>query len=339
MAPPTLTHPSILGVLADGQWHSGVGLGAVLRLSRAAVWRQVRGLRTLGLTVEADRATGYRLKQPLDLLNGAKISAGLAATAGQALASLDVLVITTSTNRVLGARASPVPGKMQVLVAEYQTDGRGRRGRRWFSPLGHGVCLSISWCFEIAPRDLPALSLVAGVAVVRSLAAAGVAGVQLKWPNDVMAGGGKVGGILVEVSGEPGGPLRAVIGIGLNVRPIFAIAEEIGAEGGNGAPVALDDLVAPRSLDRNVLVTELINSLHGTLTGFAGGDWDAFRAVWRRHDYLAGRAITVTGGRDSFQGVARGIGDDGSLLVEVGDQIRPVVAGDVTLREPVMAGF
>lgn len=75
-----------------------------------------------------------------------------------------------------GRARLPSPRKMQVLVAEYQTDGRGRRGRRWFSPLGHGVCLSISWCFEIAPRDLPALSLVAGVAVVRSLAAAGVAG-------------------------------------------------------------------------------------------------------------------------------------------------------------------
>ena len=224
-APASTARPAVLDLLADGRRHSGVSLGAALGLSRAAIWKQVRSLRTLGLTVVAERGRGYHLEQPLNLLSAAAIRSGLAPATRQALELLDVLVVTVSTNQCLTVRPAPPAGRLQAVVAEYQTGGRGRRGRRWLSPLGHGVCLSVSWTFEIAPRDLPSLSLVVGVTVASSLVGLGVDGVRLKWPNDIMAAaGGKVGGILVEVAGEPGGPLRAVIGIGLNVRPVPGIA-------------------------------------------------------------------------------------------------------------------
>ena len=104
-------------------------------------------------------------ERPLDLLSAAAIRACAGARYWPGSRSLDVLVVTTSTNEYLTSRPAPPPGRIWAAVAEYQTGGRGRRGRRWLSPLGHGVCLSVSWCFEMAPRDLPALSLVAGVAV------------------------------------------------------------------------------------------------------------------------------------------------------------------------------
>ena len=338
MAPPALASPTawpaVLNLLADGYWHSGVALGDALGLSRAAVWKQVRALRALGLTVVAERIRGYRLERSLDLLSAATIRSGLVPATRQALESLDVMLVTTSTNESLTLRSAPPPGQIWAAVAEYQTGGRGRRGRRWLSPPGHGLCLSISWCFEIAPRDLPALSLVAGVAVVSALAELGVDGVQLKWPNDVMAGGGKVGGILVEVSGEPGGPLRVVIGIGLNVRPVPGIAAALREEGGDAPAVALDELLPGTRLERNALVAALLNALHVSLRAFADDGWRDFLSGWRRHDYLAGRPVVVTRGSEIFQGIARGIADDGALLVEADGRILPVVAGDVTLRAP-----
>ena len=334
MAPSPLAWPAVLDLLADGQWHSGIALGEALTVTRAAIWKQVRALRTLGLAVVADRRRGYRLERPLDLLSVARIRSELAPSTRKAVELLDVLVVTTSTNEYLTLRPAPPPGRIWAAVAEYQTGGRGRRGRRWLSPPGHGVCLSISWCFESAPRDLPALSLVAGVAVCDGLKKLGVDGVQLKWPNDVMAAGGKVGGILVEVSGESGGPLRVVIGIGLNVRPVPGIAAALREEGGNVPAVALDDLLAGDCLERNVLVGVLINALHAGLLTFVDGGWPAALPAWRRHDYLAGRSVVVTRGLEVLRGVARGIADDGALLVEADGRILPVMAGDVTLRAP-----
>ena len=186
----------------------------------------------------------------------------------------------------------------------------------------------------MAPRDLPALSLVAGVAVAGALAELGVDGVKLKWPNDIVAAGGKLGGILVEVAGEPGGPLRAVIGIGLNVRPVAGIAAALREEAGNLPAQAIDDLTGGRRLERNALVGALLNALHGSLRTFGETGFQAFLAAWRGHDCLAGRPVVVTRGRESFTGVACGLADDGALLVDRDGSIVPVVAGDVTLRPP-----
>lgn len=329
-----IARPAVLDLLADGNWHSGVSLGAALGLSRAAIWKQVRGLRTLGLTVNAERGRGYQLDHSLNLLTATEILSGLAPATRQVLDSLEVLTVTASTNQCLTGRPAPPAGRLWAVVAEYQTGGRGRRGRRWLSPLGHGVCLSVSWAFEVAPRDLPSLSLVAGVAVSRSLVDMGVDGVQLKWPNDVVAGRGKVGGILVEVAGESGGPLRAVIGIGLNVRPVPGIAAALRDEGGNAIAVGLDELKRAGCLERNALVAALLNALHSSLQIFSRGGGASILEAWRRYDYLAGRSVAVTSGRDVLRGTARGIADDGSLLVETAEGIVPVVAGDVTLRMP-----
>ncbi|MDH5276530.1 MAG: HTH domain-containing protein, partial [Gammaproteobacteria bacterium] len=162
-----IARPALLELLADGNWHSGVSLGVALGLSRAAIWKQVRGLRRLGLTVNAERGRGYRLDHSLNLLTATEILSGLAPATRQVLDSLEVLTVTASTNQCLTGRPAPPAGRLWAVVAEYQTGGRGRRGRRWLSPLGQGVCLSVSWAFEVAPRDLPSLSLVAGVAVSR----------------------------------------------------------------------------------------------------------------------------------------------------------------------------
>lgn len=324
---------ALLTLLADGAWHTGVRLGATLGLSRAAIWKQIRALRNTGLTVLADRRRGYRLGARLQLLAEDSIRAYLSPEALVALARLDVLLIAASTSEFLTAIPAPSPGAMLACVAEYQSGGRGRRGRRWFSPLGHGLCLSVSWCYEVAPRDLAALGLVIGVAVAEALTnAVPAAAIQLKWPNDIVADGGKLGGILVDVAGETGGPLRVVIGIGINVHVSAGLDAEVDADGGNLRPVTLDALVPGSQASRNHLAGCLVNALYRNLGEFAYSGFAAFAPRWRSRDYLRGQPVTVSSGSQRFTGVAQGIADDGALLVEVGGVLMPVFSADVTLR-------
>ncbi len=324
---------ALLTLLADGAWHTGVRLGATLGLSRAAIWKQIRALRNTGLTVLADRRRGYRLGAPLQLLAEDSIRACLDPVAQAALTRLDVLLTTPSTSGFLTALPAPPPGTMLACVAEYQSGGRGRRGRRWFSPLGHGLCLSVSWCYEVAPRDLAALGLVIGVAVVEALTGVvPTAAVELKWPNDIVADGGKLGGILVDVAGETGGPLRVVIGIGINVHVSSSLGAEVDADGGNLRPVALDALVSDGPVSRNQLAGCLVNALYRNLGEFAGSGFTAFAPRWRTSDYLRGQSVTISSGSQRFSGIAQGIADDGALLVEVSGVLMPVFSADVTLR-------
>lgn len=323
----------LLGLLADGAFHSGAVLGRELGCSRAAVWKQIGVLRTLGLELESSRGQGYRLRQPLDLLDRGQVASLLDPATHRALAALDLRFTVDSTSSRLLAAPAPAADEMLACAAEYQTGGRGRRGRRWLSPLGSGICLSVSWRFDSAPRDLSALGLAVGVASLEALEAEGARGVALKWPNDLVADGGKLGGILVDVVGESGGPLKVVAGLGINVRLPSGLAGEVRAEAGVMPPKALADVVPGRAVSRNRLLARLLGALHATLRQFGQDGFGPFADRWRRHDFLHGRPVTVTGAGGPAAGIARGIAADGALLVESAGGLATVYAGDVTLRE------
>src|SRR5690606_6599169 len=193
-------------------------LAARLGVSRAAVWKQIRRLRELGLPVEARAGQGYRLAGPVELLDAARISDELGAAGRRRLGDLAVHWQIDSTSSELLRRAATDPRDGLACLAEVQSAGRGRRGRAWRTPLGGGLALSLLKRFDDGMGALGGLSLVAGVAAVRALADCGIAGVGLKWPNDLYAQGRKLGGILVELGGDATGPCHAVIGIGLNLR-------------------------------------------------------------------------------------------------------------------------
>jgi BirA family biotin operon repressor/biotin-[acetyl-CoA-carboxylase] ligase len=323
----------LLRALADGEWHSGPALGAELGCSRAAVWKRTVGLRQMGLAVQAGPGRGYRLVHPLELLSEGAITAGLDVATRESLARLEVLFSTPSTSDRLGAMPMPPPGRFHACVAEFQTSGRGRRSRRWLSPVAHGICLSISWSYAITPRDLAALSLVAGLAVVEALREAGVGGVSLKWPNDVVGNGGKLAGLLVDVAGENGGPLRVVIGVGLNHRASRQLAEGLLGDSGLLPPVSLEELVGRERLPpRNLLVATLLREFRRLLLAFDGAGFQPFTDRWRELDYLAGRPLVIDGAGGRYVGTGRGIAADGALLVDDGRETRAIVAGDVTLR-------
>lgn len=326
------TEETLARMLADGSRHSGNALAAGLGLSRAAVWKQIRRLREHGLEIHSSSGQGYRLARPLQLLDGRHIAALLDAQTAAACESLEVAWSLGSTSTVLGQRPAPAPGHWRGVLAEYQTEGRGRRQRRWFSPLGSGLCLSMSWLFPHAPRDLAALSLAVGVAMIRALGSFGAQNLSLKWPNDILCGDAKLAGILVDVDGDARGPLRVIIGTGVNVTAPGALQQSVVADGGL-QPACLQDAVPGGESDRNAVAAEIIMATCRVLQDFAVEGFHSLGAEWRRHDYLLGRQLRVLqGSGEEICGFGSGIAADGALLVNTGERQVAVFNGDVSVR-------
>ncbi len=207
-----LDHPLLLVLLADGQLRSGEWLAKELKVSRAAVWKAVERLRALGVEVRALPRRGYRLSNPVELLDARRIGAELGPGRMAQLRTLDLMFEVDSTNSRLLGNAPPPPGQADACLSELQHAGRGRRGRRWIAPFGAGVALSVAWTFSDGAGALAALSLGVGVAVARALERAGARGVTLKWPNDIWLRDRKLGGVLIEHLGrafEYAGTIRA----------------------------------------------------------------------------------------------------------------------------------
>ncbi len=316
-------------LLADGGVHSGTALARELNCSRTAVWKQLHQLQSIGLEMTSVPGRGYKLEAPLELLDAAAIQQDLHADVN--LESLDVFSVTDSTSDRLRSMPPPDPGKMRVALAEYQAGGRGRRGREWLSPYGSGLCLSVNWSFVVVPANLPALSLASGVAVARVLGELDLDGLGLKWPNDIVVAGGKLGGLLVDVRGESGGPISVIIGAGIN----FDVSKKLRSDLSSGdslPPIGLRQLAAGKPVSRNTIAANIISEQYAMLTAFARAGFAPFADEWRRYDCMRGRQVTVRIGSEVLSGAAAGIGADGVLLLNENGQTREIVSGEVTLR-------
>jgi BirA family biotin operon repressor/biotin-[acetyl-CoA-carboxylase] ligase len=320
---------NMVRLLADGATHSGTQLAAELGITRAAVWKRIQQLADLGLDVAGQAGSGYSLAEPLELLVVGRIRAGLPPSTLALLDSLEVAWSLPSTNDYLLQQQLAVAERADVCFAEFQSGGRGRRGRRWFAPVGHGLCLSVAWRFSEAPEQLHCLGLAIGTAVLRALQACGIGSAQLKWPNDVMLDDGKLAGILIDVQGEADGPLRVVAGVGLNFRLTAATTTEIGAAGGL-RPAAIADVDA--TVSRNLLATHLVAELIGVLANYASTGFAPSIAAWRAADYLQGRTVSVAGARGTQSGVASGIAADGQLQLATANGVVQLLTGDVSVR-------
>lgn len=321
----------VFAKLADGEFHSGESLADDLGVSRSAVWKAVRSLRDLGATLHAVRNRGYRLAKPSEPLAGATILEALSPEVRQRVRNLEVVWSIGSTNTTLLSRPNPPHGSSEVMLAEYQTAGRGRRGKSWLAPPGGSICLSLSWTFPEVPEDLGALGLVIGVCELRALREAGLADARLKWPNDILVQDRKLGGILIELRAESDGPAYVVIGIGLNVALGAALLEKIAETG-----MAATDLVTAGlpQVSRNVLAGRVIDSCIRGLLEFAREGLRPFIEDWRDADALRGRMVDVRGaGGEIARGLARGVDLHGALLVETADEgLKKFISGDVSVR-------
>lgn len=321
----------LIELLADGQLHSGADLARELQCSRTAIWKQLQQLQSVDLGIEALPGQGYRLTRPLDLLDHTEIRAALDVATAGALGTLDVLTVTASTNEFLRAAESPAHGRLNLAYAEYQTGGRGRLGRRWLSPFASGLCMSASWTFPVMPPSLSALSLAAGVAVHRALAQWAPAGLGLKWPNDIVAGDAKLGGLLIDVQGESSGPIFAIVGIGINVEPVADLAAQFDTPD-SLPPIGLRSII-DGGASRSMLAAEIANELCAVLTEFQATGFGGFADEWRQLDAMRGKPISLRIGERTQVGISAGIDDDGALRFDDGQCVRSIVAGEVTLRQ------
>lgn len=317
----------LLEILADGKFHSGEQLGAQMGIGRSAVWKHVRALAQRGIEIHAVSGKGYRLAEPLELLDEGRLRRAMAPPTRRAIPVLEIHRQTASTNQWLLEKAVAGLESGHVCLAESQWAGRGRRGRAWHSPYGRNLYCSIAWRFMEAPASFSALGLAVGVGLVRAMRSLGLPGVQLKWPNDVRWQGRKLAGILVEISGESHGPCGAVIGVGINVHMPAA------------ASAAIDqpwvDMAAAlgSGVSRNEVCARVLDHLVAVLQVFQREGFAPFMEEWQVLDVLRGKAVVLEIAGRCVHGVSQGIDGQGALLIRHEEGTKRYMAGDVSLRE------
>jgi BirA family biotin operon repressor/biotin-[acetyl-CoA-carboxylase] ligase len=312
---------------ADDSFVSGEAISDKLGLSRAAVWKHVNALRAQGYTIEAVAARGYRLVGIPDRLGPLELR--------PLLSTHDVgrevhwFAEVGSTNDVAKELAEEGALHGEVVVAETQTAGRGRRGRAWVSPPGKNLYLSVVLRPELPPSRAPELTLLASVALCEAVRRTGVAGAAIKWPNDVLAGGRKLGGILTEMAAEPDVVQWVVLGTGVNVN---AAREDF--------PEELRDVATSLALERGepvprtLFAAALLSGLEAWLDRHAAEGFAPVRAAWRELSDTLGRDVRVRAAGEELVGRAEDVDAQGALLVRTAAGLQRVLAGDVELLRP-----
>lgn len=320
---------ALLERVADGRLRSRSALADGLGLGVGELGRVLDRLKALGLDL-IESPAGIRLAEPIVWLDERRIEASLDPQIRQRIESIERFFDLESTNRHLLERSPPESGLMRVAVAEYQHGGRGRRGRRWTMPPGTGIAFSAAWRFDSALRDLPALSLAVGAAARRAIHDVVGLDVGLKWPNDLVVDGGKLGGILVEQAELRDGGSYVVAGIGLNVGVPETVLAAVSDWPGGARDLAR---AAQAPVDRSRVVCALTERLVELFAGFAAAGFEPYRAEWLTAHVLDGAAVELRTDAGIDNATVLGIAGDGALLVRTGaGRTRRILSGDVTLR-------
>lgn len=317
----------LLHLLADGEFHSGEVLAQRLGISRASVCNALADVAPWGVTLQRIRGRGYRLAQPWQSLDADEIVRLLADTAPRF--QLEVLPQAASSNTLLLQRAGRDAANGgapsgSVLAVELQTAGRGRIGRTWHSGLGNALTFSLLWRFDCGLNALSGLSLAVGVAILRGLHRFGASDLRLKWPNDILAPQGKLGGVLIEAQGDMLGPSVVVIGVGLNCSLPLGLERRI------DQPASALDQVCAVMPSRNRLLAAVLQELASVLDEFSRGGFAAVRAEWERfhaHQNLPIQLQMADGA--CVSGVARGVSDSGELCLETSHGVQRFNSGEV----------
>lgn len=313
--------PTLLELLKDGRFHSGQALGAALGISRSAVWKQLQQLEAeLGLSIHKVRGRGYQLAAPLTLLSAADIARQVTDCAWEVLLfdSID------STNaEALRSIERGVVAPFLVL-AERQTAGRGRRGRKWVSPFAENIYYSLVLRIDGGMRQLEGLSLVVGLAVMKTLRALGIPGVGLKWPNDVLVDRKKIAGILLELVGDPADVCHVVLGVGINVN--MQQTDEVEQQ---WTSVRLE---TGKVVDRNLLVASLGGMLKTYLDRHQELGFSAIQQEWEQNHLWQGCPVSLIAGVNKIDGVVLGIDQQGALRLKVDGVEKVYSGGELSLR-------
>lgn len=320
----------LLKLLENGEFHSGEALGAELGISRAAVWKKLQQAEAeLNIEIHKVRGRGYRLASPLCLLDAPSLAVSLSQL------NWTVLVYDTlgSTNAE-AMRLIDSGHRLPLLVlAEQQTAGRGRRGRKWVSPFGENLYFSLALRIDGGMRQLEGLSLLVGLAVIKTLRDSGVSAAGLKWPNDILVNGQKLAGILLELTGDPADVCHVVVGVGINVnmRDTTEVDQSWTSMG----------LEAGYAFDRNLVASSLALNIDAYMAAHKVHGFAMFRDEWERSHLWQGSEVILLAGNAEISGVVIGVDATGALRLNVQGQEQIFSGGELSLRlrnEPLGSG-
>lgn len=319
----------ILGFLSESgsDFTSGEALSGKLGLSRTAVWKRVEALRTKGYRIEAISARGYRLLEVPDRLTSLELAPLLTTRdMGRTVHHHDSV---GSTNEVAFRLAQDGAEHGEVVVAEQQTAGKGRRGRAWVSPPGLNLYFSAILRPELPPQRAPELTLVAAVALAETLREQGTEA-AIKWPNDVHLDGRKVAGILTELSAEPERVHFVIVGVGINLNSRAEHFPEELRETATSLTLATGQRVL-----RARFAAALWGRMEEWLDRYLEEGFDPVRARWKALSSTLGQDVLVRTDRQELRGRAEDIDPSGALLVRTeGGSLERVLAGDVEQLRP-----
>ncbi|MBS0918566.1 bifunctional biotin--[acetyl-CoA-carboxylase] ligase/biotin operon repressor BirA [Providencia rettgeri] len=312
----------LIDILADAQVHSGEQLGEQLGMTRSAINKHIKTLRSWGLNIETIAGKGYKLPYQINLLSEEAIK--------KQIDDVNIIVepVIDSTNQYMLERIAELKSG-DTCLAEYQSAGRGRRGRQWISPFGCNLYLSMYWRLEQGPAAAVGLSLVVGIVIAEVLNRISQEKVKVKWPNDLYMNDKKLAGILVELTGKTGDAAHIIIGVGINIgmnNNNIESSKSITQEWSS-----LRDEV--ENIERNELSANIIKSLRESLVIFEHEGLKPFLERWFKLDNFLNRRVKLLIGNDIISGIERGVNDQGALLLQKDNgEIIPYIGGEISLR-------
>lgn len=305
---------------AGGGFASGQALSASLGVSRTSVWKHIKALRKMGYRIEASPSKGYRLLEARPF-NGVELASLLDGRVfGRELHFFETIESTNAKAFEL-ARAGAPEGT--VVIADAQTRGKGRIGRRWESPAGTNLYLSVVLRPPGPPQGAQGLTFVAAVAAAEAVRATGTRP-AVKWPNDILTGGRKTAGILLEMDSEPDRVHFVIAGIGVNLN---SRRSELPEYIRGTATSLLEEAGEP--VDRAAFAASLLAGMERWYGVYLSEGFAPVLEAWKGYFESVGRPVKVTFFDKSVTGVCRGVAPDGALLLERDGRVERVLSGDV----------
>ena len=312
-----------------GTWVSGELLSRRLGVSRAAIWKHIRKLKEEGYGIEASPKKGYLLAEISDLLLPEEIRDGLSADVfgRKEIFYYRELDSTNGKAKELAAAGAP---EGTVVIAEKQTEGRGRRGRSWFSPSADGIYVSLIIRPDIAPTEASRITLMTAVATAEALHSLTPLEIRIKWPNDILVNGSKIGGILTEISAEMDVVHFIVIGLGLNVNmPLETFPHEI-RERATSVFINMGEQFSRVNIVRAYL--EWYEKYYEIFKKIG------FKPViqrWKEFSDIVGQQVLVDIMKKKYFGKVVDVDDDGALILQDDQKkLRRIFSGDIILNDP-----
>ena len=313
---------NLLSLLNDCEYHDGTTIGEKLNVTRSAVWKSIQKLESYGVTVDSIKGKGYALIDPLILLDKKAITKSVK----NKNIEIDIFESIDSTNEYLKKFLKDKNNR--VCLSEQQTQGKGRLNRSWYSPFGLNIYFSTVYIFNKDISELAGLSLVVSLAVVKTLQTYLPKALKVKWPNDILYENQKLSGILIESQAESNGGCSVIIGIGINVNMHFDKENQI-----SQAWTSIRNIVN-NYIDRNPLCASLINNLMHYLAQFNEHGLASFKDEWHSVDCLYNKNINIKNAKTKICGKAKGINDQGYLLIKMDDgETRAFSSGDTSIEK------